>query len=143
MNFYRSSNHRRTALFEYHPDTGLHEQAVAVTALGTFAAKHYHDAEKRIIPAKLGVIIAHIEVPDSKQHISMQMLKPQAEVLGEALDNFLSDSSQAVRQFFLMGNPHGSSVRAVEHEMAGAMLEALSSEFKFKPQTEELKFGFN
>lgn len=71
------------------------------------------------------------------------MLKPQAVVLGEALDNFLTDSGPAIRQFFLMGNPHGSNIRAVEHEMAGVMLQAICDEFRIKPQQEEFKFGFN
>lgn len=42
-----------------------------------------------------------------------------------------------------MGNPHGSNIRAVEHEMAGVMLQAICDEFRIKPQQEEFKFGFN
>jgi hypothetical protein len=148
MKFNRGLDGRKTVTFEIDTANDLHQQSVAVTALGALTAARIRDREARLIPAMLATRINRQDTTVQKDGKDVRVAttsplpRQEAQVLRQALEQFAEDAPAGILMAQTAGNPYGSNVVAVQAHMAEQMAEELIAEFNLPQPPPVQRFGF-
>lgn len=147
MKFERDSRNRRTATFEVEPESGFHEQFIAMSALGLLTVQN-RASEQRLTTARLAVRLdkqsmrGDVDGEQKLQATSSPLSVPEAKILHGALNEFRLAAPGAILAV-AMGGPHSANIRAVEDDVAEGMIKALTAEFRLKSLVAPRPFGFH
>lgn len=146
MLFEKQSQNRRKVTFEIDQKSKIHEQVVAMNALGLLTALRRHNPADRLIPAELGVKIGQLkmttpEEPEKPVPTSMLLSTSSASTLGSALRAYSDDTPADISKKFMF-EPYSACIRALESAIASTMLERLSEEYGLVAIQRNNNFGY-
>lgn len=148
MKFEKDSRNRRTAIFEVDARDNLHQQHIAVSALGMLTMAH-RDKDQRTLSAQLGVRLAQaptsaeVEGETKSQETRAALSFKEAGILQVALIDYVTFTPEGIQQALMMRGPHAANVRAVETDIISvAMLPPLQEEFRLAAPSTPPPFGF-
>jgi|GEM_PF-3954202 hypothetical protein len=123
------------AVFEFDPETDVHEGDVAQKALERLVPRYKRHPKQALTTKRLG---ARLHNEETTQHhkrpegLGLHLYAREATVLGKALKLFVADTLQDTRAAALSPEEYG--VRILETIAANSMLEVLGQEFPRRPQ---------